>query len=62
MVGLAILVLVANSGTEGLLGEGLRTATADGITSALLVVAGGILVILVIALNLRTIPGRPRTA
>jgi len=56
VVGLAILVLVANSGTEGLLGEDLRTATADGITTALLVIAGGILVILVIALNLRTIP------
>ena len=29
-VGLAVLVLVANSGTEGLVGEELRIATADG--------------------------------
>jgi MFS family permease len=53
-VGLAILVLVANSGTEGLFGEGLRIATAQGISTAVLVVAGGILITLVIALNLRT--------
>ncbi len=56
-IGLAILVLVANSGTEGLLGEGLRIATAEGIRTAVFVVAGGILVTLVIALNVRTIRG-----
>jgi hypothetical protein len=43
-------VLVANSGTIGLVGEGLRIATAAGISTAVLVVAGGILVTLVIAL------------
>jgi hypothetical protein len=56
-IGLATLVLVANSGAEGLLGEGLRIATAEGIRTAVFVVAGGILVTLVIALNVRTIRG-----
>jgi EmrB/QacA subfamily drug resistance transporter len=51
-VGLAILVLVANSGIKGLVGEGLRIATAAGISTAVLVVAGGILVTLVIALRI----------
>src|SRR5262245_18554396 len=39
-VGLAVLVLVANSGTDGLAGEALRIATADGLRTAVLVVAG----------------------
>jgi predicted MFS family arabinose efflux permease len=56
-VGLAMLVLVANSGTKGLLGEGLRIATAEGISTAVFVVAGGILVTLVIALNIPAIDG-----
>jgi MFS family permease len=56
-VGLAILVLVANSGTEGLLGEGLRIATAEGISTAVLVVAGGILLTLVMALNVPAADG-----
>jgi MFS family permease len=56
-VGLAILVLVANSGTQGLLGEGLRIATAEGIGTAVFVAAGGILVTLVIALNLSAADG-----
>jgi EmrB/QacA subfamily drug resistance transporter len=52
-VGLALLVLVANSGTDGLGGEALRIATADGLSAAVLVVAGGIAAIAVVALNLR---------
>lgn len=56
-VGLAILVLVANSGTKELLGEGLRIATAEGISTAVFVVAGGILVTLVIALNVPAADG-----
>jgi MFS family permease len=56
VVGLAVLVLVANSGTEGLLGEALRIATADGIRSAVFVVAGGIVATLLIALDLRAAP------
>jgi EmrB/QacA subfamily drug resistance transporter len=52
-VGLAVLVLVANAGTDGLSGEALRTATADGLSTAVLVVAAGIAAIAMIALNLR---------
>lgn len=53
VVGLAILVLVANAGTEGVLGEELRAATADGIKTAVFVVAGGIIATLLLALTLR---------
>jgi EmrB/QacA subfamily drug resistance transporter len=59
-VGLALLVLVANSGTDGLAGEALRSATADGLRSAVLVVAGGIAATALVALNLRPDP-RTRT-
>jgi hypothetical protein len=52
-VGLALLVMVATSGTDGLTGEALRTATADGLSTAVLVVAGAIAAIAVVALNLR---------
>jgi EmrB/QacA subfamily drug resistance transporter len=52
-VGLAALVLVATSGTDGLSGEALRTATADGLSTAVLVVAAGIAAIALVALNLR---------
>jgi EmrB/QacA subfamily drug resistance transporter len=57
-VGLALLVVVANSGSDGLAGEALRTATADGLSAAVLVIAAGIAATALIALNLR--PG-PRT-
>jgi hypothetical protein len=53
VVGLAILVLVANSGTEDLVGEGLRTASAAGLRMAVFVIAGGIVATLGIALTLR---------
>jgi hypothetical protein len=53
-VGLALLVLVANAGTEGLGGEALRHATADGLGDAVLVIAGGIVATLVVALLLRS--------
>jgi EmrB/QacA subfamily drug resistance transporter len=52
-VGLAVLVLVANADTDGLAGEALRTATADGISAAVLVVAAGIAATALLALNLR---------
>jgi EmrB/QacA subfamily drug resistance transporter len=55
-VGLAVLVLVANAGTDGLAGEALQTATADGLATAVLVVAGGIAVTALVALNLRPAP------
>jgi EmrB/QacA subfamily drug resistance transporter len=57
-VGLAVLVLVANSGTVG---EALRSATADGLHSAVLVVAGGIAAMALVALNLRPHPSVTRT-
>jgi MFS family permease len=56
-VGLALLVLVANSGTEGLEDEALRIANADGLSAAVLVVAGGIAATALVALNLRPGPG-----
>jgi MFS family permease len=52
-VGLALLVLVANAGTDGLAGEALRVERADGIASAVLVVAGGIALTALVALRLR---------
>jgi MFS family permease len=52
-VGLAVLVLIANAGTDSLSGEALRVATADGIAVAVLVAAGGIALTLLVALNLR---------
>jgi hypothetical protein len=45
---------VSNSGTDGLAGEALRTAKADGLSEAVLVVAGGIAAIALVALNLRS--------
>jgi MFS family permease len=59
-LGLAVLVLVANSRAQTLLGEGARLGTADGIRTAVFVVAGGIAVMLLMALRLRTALTRPR--
>jgi EmrB/QacA subfamily drug resistance transporter len=59
-VGLAMLVLVANSGTEGLHGEQLRIATAEGIGTAAFVIAAGMVLTLLVALNLRTSPDAAR--
>jgi MFS family permease len=55
-IGLALLVLVANADTDGLTGEALRVATADGLSNAVLVVAAGIAATLPIALRLRRVP------
>ena len=52
-VGLAVLVLVANADTEGLAGEALRIASADGFRAAVLVVAAAIAATALVALNLR---------
>jgi EmrB/QacA subfamily drug resistance transporter len=51
-VGLAVLVLVANAGTDGLDGEALRIATAEGLSTAVLVVAAGIALTVLVALPL----------
>jgi MFS family permease len=55
-LGLALLVLVANSRAQALLGEGPRLATAEGFRTAVFVLAGGIALMLLIALRLRTPP------
>jgi EmrB/QacA subfamily drug resistance transporter len=55
-VGLAVLVLVATSGTGGLAGEPLRIATVDGLRDAVLVVAAAIATTALVALNLRPPP------
>lgn len=62
VVGLALLVLLANSGTEGLAGEALRVATAEGIETAVFAITGGIVVTLLLALSLRTAPATRHTA
>lgn len=58
-VGLAILVLVANAGLDGLTGEQLRIATADGISTTLFIVAGGIALTFVFALSRCPTPREP---
>jgi Na+/melibiose symporter-like transporter len=55
-VGLAILVLVATSGLDSLTGDTLRTATAHGISTALLAIAAGIALTLLLAMTLRAEP------
>ena len=56
-VGLALLVLVASAGTEGLAGEALQTAAADGLSTAVLVIAVVIGATALVALNLRPASG-----
>ena len=56
-LGLAVLVLVANADTGGRSGEALRVATADGLSAAVPLVAGGIALTGLLALTLA-----PRTA
>lgn len=56
---LAILVLVANAGTGGLVGDGLRAATAGGLRTAVFVIAGGIVATLLTVLALRTASDAP---
>jgi EmrB/QacA subfamily drug resistance transporter len=55
-VGLALLVLIAASGTAGLTAAPLRVATAHGLSHAVLVIAAGIASTAVVALNLRPAP------
>ena len=52
-VGLALLVLFANSGTEGLVGVDARRR-AEGLGGAVFVVAFGVLLSLLVALNLES--------
>ncbi|MEV4617010.1 MFS transporter [Kitasatospora sp. NPDC049258] len=55
-VGLAVLVAIANSGTEGLSGEALRTATNDGLRTAVFVATAGIALLVLVALNFKKAP------
>lgn len=55
-VGLALLVLIANAGTDGLAGEALHVATANGLRTALFVIAAGIAAATPIALRLGAYP------
>jgi hypothetical protein len=48
-----LLVLVANAETDGLVGDALRAATSDGLSTAVLVVAAAIAATALVALNLR---------
>ncbi|MET9467637.1 hypothetical protein ABZY44_23090 [Streptomyces sp. NPDC006544] len=58
-VGLAVLVLAATAGLDGLSGEQLRIATANGISTTLLVVAGGIVLTFLFALTRCPTPSEP---
>ncbi|MHB9864548.1 MFS transporter [Streptomyces sp. YIM S03343] len=59
-VGLAVLVAVANSGLDGLHGAALRSATNDGLRTAVFIAAAGIAVTALVALGLQK-PDRQRT-
>ncbi|MFC5090633.1 MFS transporter [Amycolatopsis plumensis] len=52
-VGLAVFVAVANAGTHGLSGAALRSATVDGLRTAVLLAAAGIAVTAAAALRFR---------
>jgi MFS family permease len=61
-VGLAVLVAIANAGTEGLSGEALRVATTDGLRTAVLLAAAGIAVTVLVALSLGRAAKAPAVA
>ncbi|MFC3452174.1 MFS transporter [Amycolatopsis speibonae] len=58
-VGLAVLVAVANSGNEGLTGEALRVATADGLRTTMWATVAGMVLVVLIALNFRRTSAAP---
>jgi hypothetical protein len=53
VVGLAVLVLVANLGVQGLSGEPLRIAVADGISRVAYTIACGVMLMLAILIGFR---------
>ncbi|MEU6862731.1 MFS transporter [Streptomyces sp. NPDC046876] len=61
-VGLALLVLVATAGLDDLTGEPLCIATAEGISTTLFVVAGGIAAMLLLAVTRCPTPPARRPA
>jgi MFS family permease len=58
VVGLAVLVLVANVGTQGLSGEPLRIAVSDGIARVAYAIACGVMLMLVIVVWFRVRSGK----
>jgi EmrB/QacA subfamily drug resistance transporter len=58
VVGLAVLVLVANAGTEGLTGEPLRIAMSEGIARVAYAIACGVTLMLFIAIGFRARSGK----
>jgi hypothetical protein len=58
-VGLAVLVAIANSGTEGLSGEALRVATTDGLRTAVLIAAAGVALMVLVALGFGRVAKEP---
>jgi MFS family permease len=58
VVGLAVLVLVANVGTEGLTGEPLRIAVSEGIARVAYAIACGVLLMLAIVMGFRVGSGK----
>ncbi|WP_084654051.1 MFS transporter [Nocardia altamirensis] len=58
VIGLAVLVLIANSGVEGATHAQTQVATATGIRTAVFVIAGGIALTLAIVQQLRIAPDR----
>ncbi|MEU0939396.1 MFS transporter [Embleya sp. NPDC059267] len=58
-MGLAVLVAIANSGTDGKTGEALRVATAHGLRTAVFAAAAGAGVAVLVALNFRRVDRAP---
>jgi MFS family permease len=58
VLGLALLVLVANLGTEGLTGEPLRIAVSEGIARVAYVIASGVALMLSIVIGFRVRSGK----
>jgi MFS family permease len=53
VVGLAVLVLIANVGTEGLAGEPLRIAVSEGISRVAYAIACGVILMLFVVIGFR---------
>ncbi|MET9031161.1 MFS transporter [Nocardia sp. NPDC004168] len=50
-IGLAILVVIANAGTEGAAGDALRTILAENLRTTMFVAAAGVVAMVLLALN-----------
>jgi MFS family permease len=54
VVGLALLVITANLGTDGIAGEALRVARAEGISRVAYAIAGGVMLTLIVVIGFGT--------